>query len=223
MGSLLQLLVSQGGKYQTYQKYQIIMQVLALLLSAGLVCASVSHVKRAGSHGPHCEDHTKHNCKKIPKQEERKECHVEYDIVEDVTYIEECEYVTTTLCEEGHETITHSSHVVGHDFQKFHEGHHHGGLLLKREAEHGHGGHQSLSTGPKCSDNTDKQCKKVPKTESHKVPKHLCKTIVNTKYIEECEEITTTNCTETHEKSFHTTHVVGHDSYVERKHQSKKH
>merc|ERR1712106_648431 len=187
MGSLLQLLVSQGGKYQTYQKYQIIMQVLALLLSAGLVCASVSHVKRAGSHGPHCE------------------------------------YVTTTLCEEDHETITHSSHVVGHDVQKFHEGHHHGGHLLKREAEHGHGGHQSHSTGPKCSDNTDKQCKKVPKTESHKVPKHLCKTIVDTKYIEECEEITTTNCTETHEKSFHTTHVVGHNSYVERKHQSKKH
>ena len=136
------------------------MQVLALLVSASLVCGAVSHVKRASSHGPHCTDETEHKCKKIPKQEERKECHVEYDIVEDVTYIEECEYVITTHCEEDHETVEHSSHVVGHDVQKFHEGHHHGGHH-KREAEHEHKGHQSQSTGPKCHDKKDKQSDKT--------------------------------------------------------------
>ena len=199
------------------------MQVLALLLSALLVVTS------GASHGPKCSDQTEHHCKKIPKQEERKECHVEYDIVEDVTYIEECEYVVTTHCEEEHETVQHSSQVVGHDVQKFHEGHHHGGHHHKREATdgghggHGHHGHHTHSTGPKCHNKNDKQCHKVPKTETHKIPKHLCQTIVDTKYIEECEEITTTHCEETHEKIFHTTHVVGHDSYVERKHQNGKH
>merc|ERR1711887_98716 len=150
------------------------MQVLALLLSAWLVITS------GASHGPQCYDETEHHCKKIPKQEERKECHVEYDIVEDVTYIEECEYVVTTHCEEEHETVQHSSHVVGHDVQKFHEGHHHvghHGHHHKREADEGHG-HHSHSTGPKCHDKNDKQCHKVPKTETHKIPKHLCQTIV---------------------------------------------
>merc|ERR1712243_297878 len=148
MGSfvLLQLLVSQGGKYQSSI---ISMQVLALLLSVWLVTTSGSLVKRGA---PQCYDQTEHNCKKIPKQEERKECHVEYDVIEDVTYIEECEYVVTTHCEEEHETVQHSSHVVGHDVQKFHESLHHLGHHHKREAvDGGHGvhGHHAHSTGPK--------------------------------------------------------------------------
>jgi len=223
---------------------------------------------QGAGHGPHCTDHVDHNCKQIPKQEERKECHVEYDIVEDVTYIEECKTVVITECEEEHETVEHSSHVVGHDVHKYieeghhhhhHHGghdHHHGGHIKKREAlehhggghhhgghsehhesyqeehhvethhepiEHHHKGHQHHSVGPKCHDKHDKQCHKMPKKQSHKVPRHLCKTIVDTTYIEECEEIITTRCEETHSKSFHTSHVVGHDSILEKHHQPQKH
>ena len=198
------------------------MQVLALLLAASLVLGG-EYGHESQSSGPHCTEKKDHQCHKIPKQEEKKECHVEYDIVEDVTYIEECEYVVTTHCEEDHEHVSHESHVVGHEKHIEHI-EHHGGHHKREAAEHGHkGGHHSYSTGPKCHDKKDKQCHEMPKRESHKIPKTLCKTIVDTKYIEECEEIITTHCEETHEKKYHTTHVVGHDSYVEHKHEGHHH
>merc|ERR1711970_1698289 len=183
MGSLLQLLASQGGKLQISS-----MQVLALLLSIWLVVTS------GASHGPQCYDETEHHCKKIP----RKECHVEYNIVEDVTYIEECEYVVTTRCEEEHEQVHHSSQVVG----VHHSGHGYGGYH-KRDADAGSHGY---SSGPHCEDKKDKQCHKHPKENSRRIPKQICKKVVDTTYIEECEEIITTHCEETHEKVHHSTH-----------------
>eukprot|EP00091_Calanus_sinicus_P010203 TRINITY_DN237_c0_g1_i5.p2 TRINITY_DN237_c0_g1~~TRINITY_DN237_c0_g1_i5.p2 ORF type:complete len:139 (-),score=53.43 TRINITY_DN237_c0_g1_i5:56-472(-) len=67
---------------------------------------------------------------------------------------------------------------------------------------------------PTCEDKKDKQCHKHPKENSRKIPKQICKKVVDTTYIEECEEIITTHCEETHEKVHHSTHVVGHDSKV---------
>ena len=92
-------------------------------------------------------------CHQKPIQNERQECHEEFDIQIHVTYLEECEEVVTQHCQEVTRQVHHSSQVVGHDSQVLSHGHggyssssHHG----KREAEPGlshHGGHQSYSSG----------------------------------------------------------------------------
>merc|ERR1712243_426499 len=51
----------------------------------------------------------------IPKEQEHEECYVDYEIVVDVTYIEECQYVTKTYCHEEQESRYHHSRIVGHD------------------------------------------------------------------------------------------------------------
>merc|ERR1712236_79157 len=87
--------------------------------STSLVYGAFTPLKREaepsklGHHsGPHCHDKKDHKCHKKPKQQEHEECHVEYDIVVDVTEIEECEYVVITHCEEEHEQVYHKSHIV---------------------------------------------------------------------------------------------------------------
>ena len=106
--------------------------------------------------GPHCKENVEKQCHQKPIQNERQECHEEFDIQIHVTYVEECEEVVTQHCQEVTRQVHHSSQVVGHDSQVLSHGHggystssHHG----KREAELGlshHGGHQSYSSG-KCS------------------------------------------------------------------------
>merc|ERR1712138_190047 len=100
MGSLLQLL--------TYTRWEVFcskskMQFLVLLLSATLATVAYGAANPGGHHfghayhdGPHCHDKKDHQCHKKPKQQEHEECYVDYDIIVDVTYIEECEYVVTT-------------------------------------------------------------------------------------------------------------------------------
>merc|ERR1739838_627793 len=187
------------------------MQVLVLLLSTSLVYGAVAPVKREAdpahhgySSGPHCYDKKDHKCHKTPKHQEHDEC----EHIVDTTYIEECEYVTHTHCQEEHTQVHHSSHVVGHDSHVEHHGSYGYGGHHKREAEAGHEGYFS---GPKCHDKKDKQCHKIPKHQNHKE----CKKIVDTTYIEECEEIVHTHCEEEHKQVHHSSHVVGHDSHVE--------
>ena len=103
--------------------------------------------------GPHCKEHVEKQCHQKPIQNERQECHEEFDIQIHVTYLEECEEVVTQHCQEVTRQVHHSSQVVGHDSQVISHGHggyssssHHG----KREAEAGlshYGGHQSYSSG----------------------------------------------------------------------------
>merc|ERR1711862_132303 len=52
-----------------------------------------------------------------------------------------------------------------------------------------------------------------PKENTRKIPKQECKKIVDTHYIETCEERIHTHCEETVEKSHHSTRVVGHESH----------
>merc|ERR1711862_727885 len=180
-------------RWEVYSSLKSKMQVLVLLLSASAVFGAGSHGSHGYSSGPHCHDKKDHQCHKIPKQSEHDECHVEYDVVVDVTYIEECEYVVTTHCKEEHQQVHHSSHVVGHDSQVVgvhHSGHSYGGYH-KRDADAGSHGY---SSGPHCEDKKDKQCHKHPKENSRKIPKQICKKVVDTTYIEECEEIITTHC-----------------------------
>merc|ERR1711970_1623560 len=119
---------SSYSRWEVYSSLKSKMQVLVLLLCVSLVFGAAT--PDAGSHGyssgPHCQDKKDHQCHKIPKQSEHDKCHVEYDVVVDVTYIEECEYVVTTHCKEEHRQVHHSSHVVGHDSKVVAHGHHGG-------------------------------------------------------------------------------------------------
>merc|ERR1712013_739110 len=90
-------------------------------------------------------------------------------------------------CQETSQQVHHSSAVVGHDSQVVAHGNT-GYAYGKREAEPGY------STGPKCVDKKDRQCHKRPVQNERKVPRPVCKTIVDTTYIEECEETFTTQC-----------------------------
>ena len=62
--------------------------------------------------GTHCLDKKDHQCNKKPKHHEHEECYVDYDIIVDVTYILECEYVVITNCSEKHEQVYHNSDIV---------------------------------------------------------------------------------------------------------------
>merc|ERR1712002_1247867 len=137
-------------------------------------------------------------------------CHEEYDVVVDTTYVEECQDIVTQHCQETSQQVHHSSAVVGHDSQVVSHGHvgYH-----KREAEAdaepGYG-HNNLQ----CFSKPHKQCHQKPVQTERKVPRPVCKTIVDTTYIEECQETFTTECTETHQQVHHSSAVVGHDSQV---------
>jgi len=60
----------------------------------------------------------------------------------------------------------------------------------------------------------EQQCHKHPKENTRKIPKQTCKNIVDTIYIETCEERIHTQCEETHERGHHSTRVASHDSQV---------
>merc|ERR1712071_401381 len=137
MGSSLQLLIHT--RWEVFYPLQSKMKVVFVLLSATLAYAAANPgYGHAYHNGPHCHDKKEHQCHKKPKHQEHEECYVDYDIVVDVTYIEECEYVVITHCEEEHEQVFHNSHIVGHEsevvgeYHHGHEGYGHGG--------YGHGG-----------------------------------------------------------------------------------
>merc|ERR1712215_91963 len=195
------------------------MQSLVHILSISLVYGAITPVKREAdaepgnsySTGPQCHDRKDRQCHKTPKQSSHDVCHEEYDVVVDTTYIESCKDIITTHCEETSQKVHHSSHVVGHDSKVVshgHVGYGHG----KREAEAEPG--YVHSTGPKCHDKKDRQCARTPKQHSRKIPRKVCKTIVDTTYIEQCTDIIRTHCKETTQQVHHSSHVVGHDSKV---------
>merc|ERR1711970_585673 len=223
---------TKGGKL-TSSKFK--MQFLVLILSVSLAYGAVAPEKREAeaapgksySSGPQCTDKKDRQCNKTPKQTSRQECHEEYDVIVDTTYIEECQDIITTHCQEPSQQVHRSSAVVGHDSKLVGRGYGgysgYGGYGIgKREADAEPKADakadakpgQSYSTGPKCHDKKDRQCQKIPKQNSRKVPRKECKTIVDTTYIENCEDIITTYCQETHQKVSHSSAVVGHDSKV---------
>merc|ERR1719312_149898 len=133
-------------------------------------------------------------------------------IIVDVTYIEECEYVVITHCNEEHEQVYHNSHIVKGESEVV-DAHHesYAGDYHKRSANPGDHGY---SSGPYCEDKKEQQCHKHPKENTRKIPKQTCKKIVDTIYIEECEERIHTVCEESHERGHHSTRVASHDSQI---------
>merc|ERR1712055_1079498 len=206
----------QGGKSSVL--FTTKMKLLVVLLSTTLVYGAAKpghegHIEYQHHEGPHCHDNKDQQCHKIPKEEEHEECHVDYEIVVDVTYIEECQYVTRTYCHEEQETSYHHSRIVGHDSKvvgEYHEDHYGHDDYHKRSAQPG--GHHY--TGPQCQDKQEQECHKHPHENSRKIPKTTCKKIVDTIYIEECEEIIHTVCEESHEQYHHSQHVADHESAV---------
>jgi len=209
------------------------MKTLILLLSTSLVFGGLSLNKRevanrqSHTSGPYCYDHKDYQCRKKPKHETHEECHVEYDVVVDVTYIEECEHIEVTTCVEEKRKVHKTSHEVGHDSKvvdEYEEHQYDNGHYRKRAAQAPVGiqapdpngieqqHHYGYNTGPQCQTRKDKQCQKHPKEESHKVPKTLCKKIVDTIYIEECEEVVTVRCEEDLEGQHHSETVAEHES-----------
>ena len=198
-------------------------KLCAALLFAGAAISSPVPEAESGhqgySTGPKCHQNVEKKCHQKPIQKERQECHEEFDVVIDTTYIEKCEDIITKHCQETHQQVHKSSHVVGHDShvvdvkhyggaEAYGYGSHHG----KREAKPGHG--HGYSSGPQCQEHVEKKCHKIPEQKSHKVPRPVCKTVVDTTYIEECEDIVIEHCEETHQQVHHSSQVVGHDSQV---------
>merc|ERR1711936_701636 len=170
MGSLLQLL--------TYTRWEVFcqkskMQFLVLLLSATLATVAYGAANPGGHHfghayhdGPHCHDKKDHQCHKKPKQQEHEECYVDYDIIVDVTYVEECEYVVITHCEEEHEQVYHNSHIIEGQSEVVDAHHeHYGGDYHKRSAQPG----EDLHAGHQCHDKKEQQCHKHPKENTRKI------------------------------------------------------
>ena len=209
------------------------MKTLILLLSSSLAFGGLSLNKRevanrqSHTSGPYCYDHKDYQCRKKPKHETHEECHVEYDVVVDVTYIEECEHIEITTCVEEKRKVHKTSHEVGHDSKvvdEYEEHQYDNGHYRKRAAQAPVGiqapdpngieqqHHYGYNTGPQCQTRKDKQCQKHPKEESHKVPKTLCKKIVDTIYVEECEEVVTVRCEEDLEGQHHSETVAEHES-----------
>merc|ERR1712117_207370 len=149
-------------------------------------------------------------CHQRPVQNQRQVCHEEYDTIVDTTYIEQCQDIVTQHCQQVSKQVHHSSAVVGHDTQVVAHGHH-----GKREAEaDAEAGHHGYSSGPQCQQHVEKQCHKVPQQHSRQVPRPVCKTVVDTTYIQECEETFTTECTQTQTQVHHSSAVVGHNTQV---------
>merc|ERR1711970_1518815 len=140
----------QGGKSSVL--FTTKMKLVVVLLSTTLVYGAAKpghegHIEYQHHEGPHCHDKKDQQCHKIPKEQEHEECYVDYEIVVDVTYIEERQYVTRTYCHKEQESRYHHSRIVGHDSRVVDEyhadnyGHH------KRSADAGEYGYYS---GPKC-------------------------------------------------------------------------
>merc|ERR1712029_214773 len=160
MGSILQLLIVT--RWEVFCSIQSKMKFLVALLSATLVY---------GAAHPGHEDHGHIEY----QQQEHEECYVDYEIVVDVTYIEECQYVTKTYCHEEQESRYHHSRIVGHDSRVVDE--YHADNYHKRSADAGEYGYYS---GPKCEDKKEQECHKHPHENSRKIPKTTCKKIVDT-------------------------------------------
>jgi len=76
---------------------------------------SAEHYGYSDHYEPKCHDKKDRKCKKVPLTNKRKVPQPICKEIKDTIYIEECEDIITSKCDEYHEHVEHSSHVVGHD------------------------------------------------------------------------------------------------------------
>ena len=143
---------------------------------AGACLAGVTKREAEPGYGKHnnlqCFSKPHKQCHQKPIQNQRQECHEEYDVIVDTTYIEECQDIITEHCNSVSQQVHQSSAVVGHDSQVISHGHGYG--KRDAEAEPGYGGY---SSGPQCQQKVDRQCHKVPHQNARKVARPVCKQI----------------------------------------------
>merc|ERR1712168_1792331 len=209
MGRLLQLLCES--------RREDILRMLNLLIiiavTSGVQGAPEGGFFAYGHHQDHCHTEYSVHIEESCHVEVDQECHEEYDTVLDTTYVEECQDIVTQHCHETSQQVHHSSAVVGHDSQVVAQGHvgYH-----KREAEaeaepgYGHNRHNNLQ----CFSKPHKQCHQKPVQNQRQECHEEYDVIVDTTYIEECQDIITTHCQETSQQVHHSPAVVGHDSQV---------
>merc|ERR1712212_294748 len=211
MGRFLQLLLHRtGGKIFSTKMFKL----CSALLLAGVAQAAPGYGHAAHYH-EQSQCHTKYDIKLDTACQTYYDqaCHEEYDVVVDTTYVEECQDIVTQHCQETSQQVHHSSAVVGHDSQVVAQGHvgYH-----KREAEaeaepgYGHNRHNNLQ----CFSKPHKQCHQKPVQNQRQECHEEYDVIVDTTYIEECQDIITTHCQETSKQVHHSSAVVGHDSQV---------
>merc|ERR1712066_92001 len=202
MGDHFSFCSKQQGRLTLVKMLRFVVLALAAMAAAALGAPGGGHYEY-GYNQKHC--HTKYNVKYD------QQCHEEYDTIVDTTYTEECQDIVTQHCNSVSKQVHHSSAVVGHDTHVVAHGHGYG----KREAEaDAEAGHHGYSSGPQCQQHVEKKCQKVPQQHSRKVARPVCKTVVDTTYVEECENTFTTECTQTHTQVHHSAAVVGHDTQV---------
>merc|ERR1712071_508911 len=169
MGSSLQLLIHT--RWEVFCPLQSKMKFLVILLSATLVYGAANpgydhgHIEYQHHEGPHCHDKKDQQCHKIPKQQEHEECYVDYEIIVDVHYVEECEYVTKLYC---HDDYHKRSAEAG--------GHHYSGPQCEDKKEQ------------ECHKHPHEDSRKIPKTTCKKIVDTIyieeCEEIIHTV----CEE-----------------------------------
>merc|ERR1712212_54826 len=158
------------------------------------------------------------------------ECHQTDETIVDTTYVEDCQDIVTQECHQVNQRVHHSSGVVGHGSQLIsggYGGHGYG----KREADaepeaeadaeadpsYGHASHGHTS-GPQCQARTERQCQQRPVQNSRQVPREVCHeeydTIVDTTYVQDCQDIVTQECHQVSQRVQPSSRVVGHDSQL---------
>merc|ERR1712002_722018 len=71
-----------------------------------------------------------------------------------------------------------------------------------------------VKSAPRCSSTPVKTCEQVPHETKRKVAKTVCKEVVDIVVIEDCEVVTTTQCTQEEKRVDTHSAVVGHDTRV---------
>merc|ERR1712106_136877 len=193
MGRLLQLLF-QHSREEILTEMSILLLLIAL--TAGTQGAPGGGHFAYGHQQQHC--HTEYNIQieQSCHDEYDQECHDEFDTVVDTTYVEECQDIITQHCHETTQQVHHSAAVVGQDSQVVSQGH---SGLSKREAKaepfpvypgYGHNHHNNLQ----CFSTPHKQCHQKPVQNQRQECHEEYDVVVDTTYIEECQDIITTHC-----------------------------
>merc|ERR1711874_901660 len=83
------------------------------------------------------------------------------------------------------------------------------------DASYGSYGHTS---GPQCQARTERQCQQRPVQNSRQVPRSVFHTeydtVVDTTYVQDCQDIVTQECHQVSQRVHHSSGVVGHNSQL---------
>jgi len=128
--------------------------------------------------------YTAQNCRQVPKEQSQKVCQMKDLLI--ANQVEQCKDVIVKRCKEQFVPIPlvpfRSSRIVGKTTSLVVHGDGSGTHYEKRADRI-----RGLSTGRTCEEVKEKKCTKVP--EERIVPSKICKNMVSTVYVEECDPV----------------------------------